>query len=479
MNGETSIATSAPPAPLGGWWQLPTPGSQLGNLTGFQMAYDSEDGYVLLFGGCLSTSEPALDGCANPSNETWTFSNGTWSQLHPLDSPPGRYFGMMADDPGAGYVLLYGGANESGLLNDTWAFSGGNWMPVHPSHSPPDLEEAGMAYDRIASEVVLFGGLTTGALNATYETWTFIRGDWVNVTETLHPPGWVSPTMAPDPVNGGVLLHGGITALFFPTYDQQTWTFGLYAWANVTASSGPEPPPSVLYSLATFDPLRNETLLFGGGDSTDVPDGTWAYSSSGTWSQILQGDPTFPGGFYETGAAFDAKDNYTVEFGEEGIGSFYGLPDITSVTNSTWVLLPALTNNGIIVNGSSTPSSSLKFSGNISGGLGPYHYNWSFDDGTFSNSSDPIHAYQRSGSYQVNLTVTDRVNQQANSSTYVNVSAPKTGLFGGSAVIYGAALVAAIAAAAVAALLWQKRRGRGSAPPAEIKVPGPTGKDPG
>jgi PKD domain/Galactose oxidase, central domain len=478
MDSKASLAIAAPPAPLGGWWQLPTPGSVLGNLTGFQMAYDSEDGYVLLFGGCPDTSVPALDGCANPSNETWSYSNGTWSQLHPSDFPPGRYFGMMADDPAAGYVVLFGGANASGLLNDTWAFSGGTWVQLHPAHSPPELQEAGLAYDRVASEVVLFGGLIPGALNASYETWTFIRGNWVNVTESPHPPGWVSPTMAPDPA-GGVLLHGGITALFFPTYDQQTWTFGLYAWTNVTAASGPEPPPSVLYALATFDPVRNETLVFGGGDSTEIAYGTWAYSSFGKWTQVLLGTQGPPGGFYEMGGAFDVKDNYTVEFGEEGIGSFYGLPEIVSVTNSTWVLLTSLVDAGIQWNGSARVSSALNFSGNVSGGLGPYQYYWSFGDGTFSNSPQPVHAYDRTGSFEVNLTVTDRVDQKSNASAFVNVSTPGTGLPAGTILTYGIVATAAIMAAAVVALLWQRKRGPGPKPPTASEASTPTGKEPG
>ena len=485
--GSTAIRDAARPAPvvapLAGWWQLPTPGSDLGNLTGSQMAYDSEAGYVLLFGGCPATTGAALYGCASPSNETWTYSNGTWSQLHPSVSPPGRYFGMMADDPAAGYVLLYGGANSTGVLNDTWAFSTGNWVQLHPSHSPPALEEAGLAYDRLAAEEVLFGGLTSGALNGSFETWTFVNGDWVNWTESAHPPGWVSPTMAPDPA-GGVLLHGGISALFFPTYDQQTWTFGEYAWTNVTSTSGPEPPPSVLYSLATFDPVRNETLLFGGGDSTEIPYGTWAYNSSGHWNEVLQGYQGPPGGFYETGAAYDARDNYTVEFGEETIGSFYGLPEIDSVTNSTWVALSSLFINGTRVNGTLKPAANDTFSANVSGGVGPYQFHWSFDDGTFSNRSQPVHTFARTGSFEVNLTVTDRVNQSANATVFVNVSAPSSGLPVTTILILGAGVGSAIAAASAGVLLSRGKRpgGPGGSPTAETSATrnrGPGEKPPG
>lgn len=476
VEGGSQLArSSASPAsvePLGGWWQLPTPESRPSNLTGFAMAYDSEDGDALLFGGCPATSGPALYGCPSPSNETWSFSNGTWAELHPSESPPGRYFGMMADDPAAGYVLLFGGGNGSALLNDTWAFSRGNWVELQPRHSPPPLEEAAIAYDRIASEIVLFGGLTAGALNASNETWTFDRGDWVNVTEPVGPPGWVSPTMAPDPVTGGVLLHGGISALYFPTYYQQTWSFGLDdEWINETAASGSEPPPSVLYSLATFDPVRNETLLFGGGDSTDIPSGTWAYTSSGVWQPLLFWNKSLPGAFYENGAVFDAGDNYTVEFGEESVGSFYGLPAIESVINSTWVLLPALISNGIEWNGSSSPSSEQTFFANVSGGLGPYQYNWSFSDGTFSNNSRPVHAFLRTGSFEVNVTITDRVGQKANASAFVNISSPVRGIGGSQLVAYGSLFAVAIIAVITAVALWRKRRTPPGAPPVRNPPP--------
>lgn len=465
-------AANSVPTPLAGWYKLPANGSPILNRTAFTMAYDGQDGDPVLFGGCVSNGTfISLEGCASPSNQTWQFENGTWVQLHPKVSPSGRYFAMMTNDPAAGGLLLFGGDNGSSLLNDTWAYSGGDWEELHPSTAPPGLEEAAIGYDAGSSEAVLFGGLVAGALDASYGTWVFANDDWTNVTTTSHPPGWISPAMAAD-AQGGVVMHGGINALFFPTYYQQTWTYGVNGWLNVTSESGAQPPPAVLYSIAVFDPTRNETLVFGGGDSTDIPAATWAYNASGTWTQVLSGDVGPDGGFYETGAAFDSHNNLTIEFGEEGLGSFYGIPTINSLTNSTWALVSTLETDGITGNLSALVGTNQTFSASAFGGLPPYQFNWSFGPNATSNASKPVVTFQASGEHWVNLTLSDAVGQIVSASLLVNATAKSTASQGLSRTLgfsdwylVGAGAAVAIVAAAVAVLLLRRKRKRESGVP--------------
>jgi len=49
----------------------------------------------------------------------------------------------------------------------------------------------------------------------------------------------------------------------------------------------------------------------------------------------------------------------------------------------------------------------IQFSSQIAGGFTPYSYQWDFGDGSTSTTSSPVHAYSKSGSYTVSLTVTD------------------------------------------------------------------------
>jgi len=50
---------------------------------------------------------------------------------------------------------------------------------------------------------------------------------------------------------------------------------------------------------------------------------------------------------------------------------------------------------------------SIQFSGNVTGGIDPYHWYWKFGDGQTSGMQNPEYAYNRSGEYTAVLTVTD------------------------------------------------------------------------
>lgn len=453
-----------PVLPVNGWWQFPAAGSSIQNRTGFQMTFDPRDGYTLLFGGCIGQGTTVyLDGCSSPSNQTWRFENGIWIRIQTAVAPPGRYFGMMTYDPAMTEVLLFGGNNGSATINDTWAFADGSWTQLHPTQSPPGMEEAGMAYDALAGATLVFGGLTSGALSASDATWQFADGNWTNQTTSVHPPGWVTPAMAGDP-QGGVVVHGGISALFFPTYYQETWVYGSGGWTNVTAAAGASPPPAVLYSLAVFDSVRDQTLVFGGATSTSVSMATWEYSSTGIWQQIVPSSAAPGGAFYEDGASFDSVAGLTIEFGHEGLGSFYGIPTIQNVVNSTWVLLPTLKTAGVEGNTSAKVGSNQTFSVVATGGLPPYSYRWTFGTGATSNLSSPVYDFPNPGVFSVNVTITDPVGQAANSTLRVTVtssggpSSSALQILGEPAWIVGL-LVAIVAVVIGVVILLRRRRG--------------------
>ena len=144
------------------------------------MAYDaaSGDAYLLLFGGVAGGS---IYG------DTWEFATpGGWTQLSPSGgSVPGpRYAADLVYDMAAGYLLLFGGANASSVLNDTWTYEHDAWTDLAPTTFPPGRSAAGMAYDAADSLVFLFSGRgsTTSTLIVRTDSWVFSSGAWTNMS---------------------------------------------------------------------------------------------------------------------------------------------------------------------------------------------------------------------------------------------------------------------------------------------------------
>ena len=67
----------------------------------------------------------------------------------------------MAYDSQRGRVVLFGGYGDSGGLADTWEWDGSTWVERTPATSPPARSGHAMAYDSQRGRVVLFGGYGT------------------------------------------------------------------------------------------------------------------------------------------------------------------------------------------------------------------------------------------------------------------------------------------------------------------------------
>jgi PKD repeat protein len=64
----------------------------------------------------------------------------------------------------------------------------------------------------------------------------------------------------------------------------------------------------------------------------------------------------------------------------------------------------------------------VSFSSQVSGGVSPYSYRWSFGDGSSSSDQKPAHSYQKPGSYTATLTVIDNSGSQQSASVTVTVT---------------------------------------------------------
>lgn len=185
-------------------------------LFGAEMTYDAKDGYLLLFGGSSPGSMPQ-------PNQTWEFSNGSWTQLHPKVAPPPRALEGLAYDAAAGYVLMYGGVTWAGsgfaqygsALSDSWSFSGGTWTNLTAAASPASGPGPGarfaMAfdYDPSAKAIVMFGGSADPRA-----TWTFANGSWSSrsLADQIAPAPGIYARMVYVPGIQREFVYGTMTA---------------------------------------------------------------------------------------------------------------------------------------------------------------------------------------------------------------------------------------------------------------------------
>lgn len=110
------------------------------------------------------------------------------------------------------------------------------------------------------------------------------------------------------------------------------------------------------------------------------------------------------------------------------------------------------------------------FSATASGGSPPYTLTWQFGDGTANASGSPVtHDYAQSGSYEVNVTATDRANSTSGTGTTVDLYPPPCPSTAGSALTFDYLVIAVVVAAGVAAvgLVFGLRGRRGRRDPPE------------
>jgi hypothetical protein len=228
---------------------------------GHAMAYDSARQVTVLFGGQSNSGE------TNPLGDTWEFNGTAWTQ-RATTGPSPRFFHSMAYDPTRHVTVLFGGTSDTGgfpSFTDTWEWNGTTWTQRAVSGAPARAD-APLVYDPVRHVMVVFGGSGTfGTLGDTWEYNGSGAGSWTQ-RATSGPSPRTGHCMAYDALRGVTVLFGGYDGI--GTFNSETWE-----WNGAAAAWTPRPvsgPPARTSAGMVYDSVRNVSVLFGGTTTDNI-----------------------------------------------------------------------------------------------------------------------------------------------------------------------------------------------------------------
>ena len=274
---------------------------------------------------------------------------GVWAPL----VPPWRTGHSAVYDPVADRWLLFGGRDfhRGVLFDDVWEYSFGpdpGWKRLTPAGGGPGGRiEHSAIFDLPRNRMIVFGGRTEDFATHFNDAWALdLAGEptWIE----LHPPEPLpstryNHTATYDPVRERMVVFGGI-----PVYDDNTWTLSLAGapeWTEHDTESGEFGGGAWSSHSAVYDDRFDRVVVFGGahGLAFGYRDDTWV---------ITLGDPmtlvplVTPGGpppaRGEHAAAYDrARDRMLVFGGDVGFDSVNDLWQLTlpAFGAPTWTAL--------------------------------------------------------------------------------------------------------------------------------------------
>jgi len=461
-----------------------------------RMAFDSQSGRTILFGG--------NDGLLKDDTWAYDLDANTWTNMNPSTKPSGRSKSALAYDSQSDRAILFGGF-DGAKDDETWAydFDSNTWTNMNPATKPSARNGHAMAYDSQSDRVILFGGSVAGSYSD--ETWAydFNSNAWTNMSPSTKPSARFDHAMAYDVQIDRMMLFGGYDASF---EDDETWSydFNSNTWSKLNPIAKPSPRSG--HAMA-FDSQSSHMVLFGGWDGA-YDGGTWLYNSATEPSApfalqatphsgqvVLQWQPpSYDGGapvFGYTIYRGTSSGNlpfltsvgnvltYTDTGLTNGITYYYAVTAVNSVNESlrsneasATPVAPTIPPLNVLIDANQTSGSSplvVSFTCSEQGGVGPYSYSWDFDDGNTSTTQNPIHTFDSAGDYEVTVTVTDSLGNSTSESIEITV-----GGGGGSGgfswlPIAIAGIIAAVVVGVILILLMH-RRGR-SAPVAPTQEP--------
>ena len=281
------------------------------------VVYDSANNQLLVFGGS--------EACGK-RNDAWVLSNanglgGTpaWTQLNPSGSLPpvrGEVGSAGAYDAAHNQLIIFGGRNDSAVLNDVWVLSNANglggtpvWTQLSPTGAlPPPREAHTVTYDVAANTLTVMGGADFPETGFFGDVWQLSNANGLGGTPawTQLTPSGASPlpraahTAVYHQTTRRTVLFGGLPCITCASVND-TWVLAdvvpfaaFAAAAQITAAS------SSFHVQGTFtpgtggsiDPVAQDVTLQVGGFSATIPAGSFlAGNGAFTFTGVINGVP--------------------------------------------------------------------------------------------------------------------------------------------------------------------------------------------
>lgn len=221
----------------------------------FSVTADPSTGQVILFGG--------VSNFAN----TWDWNGATWSLLHPLNSPQGRYDTSAAFDPQSGQIMLFGGHLQSGSpVNDTWGWDGTTWQVLSRggASEPPPGGGSQMAWDPATNQMLLV--TRPGIAAAGGQTWIWTGTHWLRQPAGVLGGNNSSIILAYDPVTRTMLGEGccAVNSANLVDEPSSTWRWDGSAWLLIAGAESPSNATAMAVDPALGNLVLCNCNLVGG-----------------------------------------------------------------------------------------------------------------------------------------------------------------------------------------------------------------------
>jgi len=356
------------------------------------------DGSIILSGG--------IGSGGIYENDTWRSTDDglTWTQMNASAGWSARsdFSSVVASD---GSIVLMGGTDNSGFKNDVWRSTddGATWTQMNASAgwSPRAYHSSVTMPD---GSIVLMGGV--GYKNDTWRS----TDDGATWTEINASAGWsarsdFSSVVMPD---GSIVLTGGVDSA---GYRNDIWrsTDDGATWAQVNASAG----WSQRGGHTSVVMPDGSIVLTGGWDGSSYKNDVWQFMPAGSTGQ----NPTH---------TYIVPGTYNVSLQAYNAGGF------NSTQKPAYIIVTSpVLSAGFSASLASGPAPlPVSFTDTSTGS--PTGWNWSFGDGSWFNTTDPVsanttHVYQTAGTYPVSILVTNSGGSSTSSTQMITVGAPFTG----------------------------------------------------
>ena len=314
-------------------WTAVTPSPRPSRRDFHTVAYDPARTRMVLIGGNDGT-QPSL-------GDLWALntSSRVWSPLGVGANPPWprKRLGTFAvhDEPGDRMVFF--GGYDGTWLSDTWSLALGGtapaWTPLATTGPRPSARVwHGQVFDPVRRRLLVIGG-SDAAAQYLNDVWQLDlaspSAQWTPVIPQGRPPVPRECRGATyDPVRDRVLVFGGYS---YPNHLNDIWALelsGVPTWRELSPA-GRAPSPRRAMSL-TYDPVEDRLLVFGGYDDNMFMNDLWALklSRNEVWTQLHPVGPE-PAGRYGHTANYDPVRHQLVVLGGyngQYLGDWYALP---------------------------------------------------------------------------------------------------------------------------------------------------------